>query len=528
MQRALPRSGPPSISAIRHIPFDAPRLVRKTTIDFRVLGLPRDVQDALADAFWNHAGPRGTEAIHLQWHHLRRFARFVGETGSVRRLADIDRGLLLRYVEWLNQQRTALGSPSKKSSRAVAYTVLRKLLQWLERCRPGRIEPINYPYNPFPGRRREAQPRPRLAIQDLRAILRACEEDIAKSRTLRLQTEEERRRAPKGIGQRLDPTTDALMPYFIAILIHTAGNPYSIAALRTDCLRPMPLLDDREMLIWEKPRASSLQRRAFRLDSPFEPPALVRDLLDWTSRLRRRIDSALRARLFLYHGHNGIASLSPRNLIYARRRFAERHELPDFELAALRPSVLTAFYRASGDLNQVRSIANHAHLSTTVSYVESPEVQAPNRARVATLQSAFIGHVREPGGGRAGVPSAQIVRPVATPVGEAVSMFGFSCLDPLAGVAPGSRPGELCTNFLGCLTCPNAVLARDTQTLARLLQARDHLRAASSQIHPARWAAIYAPQLAILEHDILARFASDELMQAKRLQGTLCSLPPLQ
>jgi hypothetical protein len=179
-------------------------------------------------------------------------------------------------------------------------------------------------------------------------------------------------------------------------------------------------------------------------------------------------------------------------------------------------------------LNQVRSIANHAHLSTTVSYVESPEVQAQNRARVATLQSAFIGHVREPGGGRAGVPSAQIVRPVATPVGEAVSMFGFSCLDPLAGVAPGSRPGELCTNFLGCLTCPNAVLARDTQTLARLLQARDHLRAASSQIHPARWAAIYAPQLAILEHDILARFASDELMQAKRLQGTLCSLPPLQ
>jgi len=68
----------------------------------------------------------------------------------------------------------------------------------------------------------------------------------------------------------------------------------------------------------------SLQRRAFRLDSPFEPPALVRDLLDWTSRLRRRIDSALRARLFLYHGHNGIATLSPRNLIYARRRFGAR------------------------------------------------------------------------------------------------------------------------------------------------------------------------------------------------------------
>jgi hypothetical protein len=54
------------------------------------------------------------------------------------------------------------------------------------------------------------------------------------------------------------------------------------------------------------------------------------------------------------------------------------------------------------------------------------------------------------------------------------------------------------------------------------------MRAASAQIHPARWAAIYAPQLAILEHDILARFSSDEIGEAKGLRGTLSSLPPLQ
>jgi len=29
-----------------------------------------------------------------------------------------------------------------------------------------------------------------------------------------------------------------------------------------DCLRPMPLLDDREMLVWEKLGASTIQRRA--------------------------------------------------------------------------------------------------------------------------------------------------------------------------------------------------------------------------------------------------------------------------
>jgi len=576
MERVLPQSRGSSRSKSRHVPLDGPRQVRRTTIDFVSLGLPKEVRIALADAFWNHVGPRGTTAIQLQWQHVRYFARFATQTQCVKRLADLDRALLLRYIEWLGQQRASSGAPLSKSSRCVSYTVLRKLLQWLERCRPGLIKPINYPFNPFPGRRREARHRAGLSIQHLRSILRACEKDIESSRALRLTATEERCSARKGkpslyssrgafleyidtycggivpscgsdefpnvraalgahggmrqIAPCLYPTSDALMPYYIAILIHSAGNPHAIAALRTDCLRSMPLLDDREMLVWEKPRANTLQRRTFRRDAPFDPPTLVRELLEWTSRLRRRVVPSLRTHLFLYQGQGRIAALAPMNLIYPRRRFAERHELPDFELAAIRPSVLTAFYRTSGDLRQVRSIANHAHLSTTVSYIESPEVQAQNRFRIAALQNAFVGHLREPGAAVGStVSGAEPPSDVAAlPAGEAVSMFGFSCLDPFSGVAPGTHPGELCTNFLGCLTCPNAVLTHDVHTLARLLQARDHLQAASSQIHPARWAAIYAPQLAILEHDILVRFSSEEISHAQRLRHTLPSLPPLQ
>ena len=516
-QRALTGARHVSAAGARHFPLDEPRRVRNTTIDFGKLGLPKDVRYALADAFWNHVGPRAPSAIQFQWYQLRCFSRFYAETRAFRHLADLDQALLLRYIEWLGQQRTPAGAPWSKSSRSVAYTGLRKLLQWLERCRLGLLKPINYPFNPFPGRRREARPRRRLSIEVLRAILRACESDIESGRAKRIAGE--------------DPTCDLLMPYYIAILIHTAGNPYAIAALRTDCLRPMPLLDDREMLLWEKPRASTIQRRAFRLDVPMDPPALVRDLLQWTSRLRRRIDSSLRDRLFIYLGPRGAAALAPSNLIYPRRRFAERHKLHDFELAGLRPSVLTAFYRASGDLNQVRAIANHAQLSTTISYVESPEVQAQNRSRISTLQAALLGHVCEPRPATTSATPAAERSQRATaivPAGEAVSMFGFSCLDPFSGIAPGTRPGQLCTNFLGCLTCPNAILTHDARTLARLLQARDHLRAASAQIHPARWSAIYAPQLAILEHDILARFSAHEIGEAQRLRGTLASLPPLQ
>jgi hypothetical protein len=114
------------------------------------------------------------------------------------------------------------------------------------------------------------------------------------------------------------------------------------------------------------------------------------------------------------------------------------------------------------------------------------------------------------------------------PPGTTVSMFGFDCKDPLKGIAPGTRAGEVCTHFLGCFTCPNAVITAEPASLARLLRARDHLRAGSTYLHPARWEAIYAPLLRILEEDILTRFSAHELAAAAALHSSAPSLPELR
>jgi hypothetical protein len=250
----------------------------------------------------------------------------------------------------------------------------------------------------------------------------------------------------------------------------------------------------------------------------------VREILQWTQRLRPHVAAAYRNRLFIAKGHMGIRPLGWSFIKKARQHFVERHNLPPFALSAIRPGVLTAFYRLSGDLRQAKEIANHANLSTTVSYVQGPEVESQNQVRVAALQGAFLGHIE----GR--VATSGIEPPADRPVppGHAVSMFGFDCKDPLAGVAPGTRTGELCTHFLGCFTCPNAVITTDPASLARLVQARDHLRSGSQYIHPARWDAIYAPQLRILEEDILTRFSARELTAAAALRATLPSLPQLR
>jgi hypothetical protein len=561
---------------------DQAQQVRHTLIDFETLKLPADVSRALADAFWNHFGARDDRCILVMWANLKVFGRFAAETAAIKSVADVHRALLVRYVDWLNARQRANGKSWTKSSRSSAYTTLRKLLQWLERCRPGVLGPIEYPFNPFPWRNRDTAPIRKLPAAQLRAILKACERDIAATRARRARFEEERVSAehPEGdftssrvalvaaierryggilptwktlhregdhailrglkrfggakrIAPLLYPDANSILPYYLAILIHTAGNPDPIAALKVDCLQPIPLLDDRQMIMWEKHRAGTMQRRSFRVADPFEPPALVRELLVWTQALRCHVPPTLRHRLLLCRGARGTSAWTSSLAKHVvRRDFLVRHGLPAFSLASIRPSVLTAFYRASGDLRQVKTVANHSHIGTTVRYVEGPQVEAEHRVRVAALQNAFLGHIERPSPSdrprKAQIEKAVALDTTQVPPARAVSLFGFDCKDPFAGIAPESRRGELCTHFLGCFTCPNAVIPADAATLARLLQARDHLRAAAATVHPARWQTIYRPPLQILEEDILPRFGAAELAAAAPLRRALPPLPELR
>jgi hypothetical protein len=287
------------------------------------------------------------------------------------------------------------------------------------------------------------------------------------------------------------------------------------------------LLDDRELLVWFKARASRIQRRTFDRADAFGPPALVRDILAWNERLIPLAPPAQRNRLFIFKGQFTVNAMSIITVHHQLRAFCDRHGLPHFAPASIRPSVLSCFYRASGDLLRTKAVANHASVATTVRYVQTPLVEAQNRSRIADLQSAFIEHIE----GRSDPSQTRCdaaPEPSPPPSGRGVTLFGFDCKDPFAGIASGSRRGDLCANFMGCFTCPNAVIAPDPMSLARLLQARDHLRGAAATLHPARWEGLYAPQLRILEEDILPRFGSRELDASRRLQAQLPPLPDLR
>lgn len=551
-----------------------PRRVGPRLIDFSTLALPQDVSRALADAFWNQVDVRAEETILGYWHGIKTFARFVAETKAVGGLDDVDSLMLTRYIEWLNRQVGEDGTPLRTATRACSFYTLKTLLRWLQRCRPHLLGEIVFPQRVFPGKEAAKRRRPPLPPQAVRSILRACNAEISEVRARReqgrnalaaarasgehsvktlgglllyfeqqhggiappaLALESRVRQASDALGgyRAIEPCVyprpESLFPYYLAVLIHTAGNPEAMARLSLDCLQPVPLLDDRELLVWSKGRAGRLQQRAFRKTETFEPPALVREVTQWTQRLRSHAAPAHRNRLFIAKGHLGVRPFSPKLLKTLRGAFITRHDLPRFTLNGLRSSVLTAFYRASGNLRQVKEIANHAHISTTEGYVRGAEVENQHRVRVAALQSAFLGHLEaaRTHSGDADPAAPQHPSP-SVPPGTAVSMFGFSCKDPLAGIAPGTRPGEICSHFLGCFTCPNAIITPEPASIARLLKARDHLRVASAYLHPARWETIYAPLLKILEEDILTRFSAGELEGATPLCRSLPPIPELR
>jgi site-specific recombinase XerD len=557
--------------------LESPRKVGSTLVDFSKLPLPPTVRRAFAEAFFGLERVLSAASLHGYWHSVRSFSRFAAETGAVRSLRDVNADLVRRYIEWLHRQVCADGAPWHPTTRASAYGGIRQLLRWLQRNRPQLLGPIDFPRCVFPNRHASLRREP-LSPQVLRAILKACEQEITALRALRERGAQEmalarvtRSRKIRTLGEvllridtrhggimppaRVSPTKlsdvrwatvalggnrlvepclyprgDSIFPYFLAILIHAAGNPHAIAELPIDCLRPIPLLEDHELLVWSKGRTGRQQRRAFRTQDPFEPPTLVREIIEWTKRLRPHLSPAHRNRLFVCRAHHsGIHSPSWSLLKKARERFVARHGLPPFAFSAIRPSVLTAVYRVSGDLRQVKEVANHAHISTTVAYVRGPEVERENQVRISAVQNAFVGRIE----GRPPRSASVAIRP--EPLADpsvvhrvAVSMFGFDCKDPFAGAAPGTHAGELCTHFLGCFTCPNAVVTAEPSSLARLLQARDHLKAASSYLHPARWDVVYEPQLRILEEDILTRFSVRELAAAEPLRQALPPLPELR
>lgn len=338
------------------------------------------------------------------------------------------------------------------------------------------------------------------------------------------------------VAKLLHAVPETLVPHMVAIAAQTFANPEALRCLRRDCMSEHLLLDGRVVVTWTKGRSSRPQRRSFLRDRGLSVPNLIDRVLAMTEVLVPHAPAGERDRVFLCGGVMGprrVGLIPPYLMTEHVRRFAARHGLRDAKgaplalmLAGLRSTGLALAHATLGyDLLKTQVLANHASPDTTRRYIDRPAAREAYAAALGRLQARFVDTVR--GDGIAAPPLDGEMVDVATVARDATAS-GFVCADPLAGIAPGQRPGRLCTAWLGCFTCPNAVIPLDAQTLARLLCTRAALMAARGGMAPDRWRLLYAPKLEILERDVLPRFPATLHAAAAALHADVPPTPPIE
>jgi hypothetical protein len=342
------------------------------------------------------------------------------------------------------------------------------------------------------------------------------------------------------VSRFLHATPESILPYAIAIGAQSFANPEALRNTRRSCMSEDLLIVRFVHVAWHKGRASRVQRRSFLRDRSMSVPNLIDRVLALTAPLVPHAAPKDRDKLFLTVVRRGRCRSSNRiGLAPCRsefvRRFVARHGLLDrggkplrLVLASLRPTGLSlAHARLGHDVIKTQALANHADLDQTKHYVDQPVIHAEQTAMVARAQGRFVEAVRGAGelvrqDSRAGaVPEEEIDARNAT-------ASGFVCRDPLSGIAPGQRKGKLCTAWLGCFTCRNAVIPREAETLARILHTRNALVEARPRVALDRWRLLYAPQLEIIERDILPEFPTDLRAAASAMADRLPPLPPIE
>ena len=344
--------------------------------DLGKLGLPTDVTMLLADAFRNHHAASSSETHRHCWMALRVFARFAIEDGHVLSAGDLTTAMVGRYIAWLNRQiAQQTNKPWSKASRANVLMQLRQMIDWTKRRHPARLPSrIDFPWRVWPNR--TADTRPRLGGENLKAILRACYEEIDEawgrfeagqtilatsgpvdgvdpelcdlvralarvndgvlpSRTLAIRSQVNisavnRHGGLRHLGGYLHLTGETVVAFFIAIAIQTAGNPDALRLITRDCQVAHPLDEHRIIVEWAKPRAGAkvkrAQRRSFDRRRRHAAPNLIDRLLAMTAPLVSRVSRQDRNRLFLVKSEkkDAVTLIAEATLSHALKPFIKR------------------------------------------------------------------------------------------------------------------------------------------------------------------------------------------------------------
>jgi hypothetical protein len=260
--------------------------------------------------------------------------------------------------------------------------------------------------------------------------------------------------------------------------------------------------------------------------------------------IRRLATSETAQSLFLNITRTGgsVYSSDTRLLCRYFERFCERHsELRGLNIrpTMIRPSILlqAAFDKETGIIASA-SVGDHASMSTTFGYVSRYPIRIIWERKIREFQALFQ------------AVSIYSIQGAAKKLGLTIKQveklfneasrtgLGVACLNPRAGVQPGSKVGDICTQLQNCPTCSNMFVVATVENLKDLILWNNHLEQSRSDWEanrPERWEKIWLPWLVftevaieqanrgrIVKAFIQAKTIAEELIARKEV-----NLPPL-
>lgn len=527
----------------------------RTRIDFAALSLHANVAQSLRDAFINEFSHHSLESGRQTWRAIRKLSICIHDLGLAEATV-LPNDTLVQLQKWLASQPALRGSTCQS-----IFNICQIALQWCERNTGvfGR-KALKIPSVRF--KREQPQPTEALPEDIVRSVLKCCyaEIDDIKSRiatgrrllkgTWENETERQigillqelthlgngliaklkivnssgnnlsRRVVDAGgldlLSRKLFPSPEDVFPFYLAILIQTAGNPSSILELKRDSVRPHPVREDREMLVWVKRRSHAEQKADFSSSRSRSAPSLIKQLEELTEPLLPHAEEKQRKFLFIAKSKFGIRVPCVQLLHMMLSDFIAKHELPGFTFKQFRKTSAVLHEETSGNVLVAKRKLNHRSVRTTIAYVEtSAGIEKGNE-----LIARFQGELYELS--KVGDALKLDNRHKLKSEKKCSSIFGFDCHDPFSGIAPQSEKGELCENFQHCAICFGAlVVIDDPVIIAKLLKSMKVLREAEVRSSVAGWVerfdAVYRPTMEIIERDLLSKVSPIILEKAKKL-----------
>jgi hypothetical protein len=324
----------------------------------------------------------------------------------------------------------------------------------------------------------------------------------------------------------LHPHKRATLALWVLLLVDTGANCEVVREMPVDCLNKLD--DPTHMSISFGLKARAGYRRITDCLAIEPQPGqqisaikAVRHYQMMSARYRASCNQKLAKLLFLDMPQSHVVGLTEwlardyfKEFLLDHSELKNLHARPSF----IRPSYLLKLQhsdpQAPMEIAQVQ--ADHTSTTTTAIYTLRSHTKLLYNQKIREFTKAYQAVIIESIVGAAeklGISQEQAIRLFSD---AARSGLGVACLNPEAGVQPGTRAGESCTRLDACPGCEMRYVVGTVNNIADLMLFERYLRSMekeTSKTSPVTWETQWIPWL-VLAEVALAKFSQGETASA--------------